>query len=376
MTATGDDTPSSKALSATTIDLAIRLGFIGLIGYWSFHVISPFITIALWSVILAVALHPLYALLAPRVGSRPAATLVSLLCMAVVVGPIAWLGFGMASAAVSLVTALDSGQFGIPLPSEAVRRWPLIGERLHHLWTLAATNIVTVLTEVAPMLKPVGVKLLEIARGALLGLFELIVAIVVAGFLFTRGPQLVDLCSAFLGRVLSARGAEMVQLAGATIRNVSRGVVGVSLLQALLAGVGLVAAGIPGAGVLAFIALVLGIIQVGPTILILPIVLWSWTAMEPSHALAFTAYMVPVGLVDNVLRPLVMARGLATPMPVIMVGVIGGTLAYGIVGLFFGPIVLAVAWSVMAAWVQGEETAFAGKAPEPAAEPESAPRRE
>ena len=376
MTGGADQDPTGKVLSATTIDLAIRLGFIGFLGYWSFRIVAPFITIGLWSVVLAVALHPLFALLALRLGSRAAATLVVLLCMAIVVGPLTWLGFGMASAAVSLVTALDSGQLGIPLPSEAIKRWPVVGERLHHLWTLAATNIGLVLTEVTPMLKPVGVKLLEIAQGALFGLFELIIAIVVAGFLFPRGPQLVALCSAFLGRVLSARGAEMVQLAGATIRNVSRGVVGISLLQALLAGMGFVAAGIPAAGVLAFIALVLGIIQVGPSILILPIIVWSWTAMEASHALAFTAYMIPVGLIDNVLRPLLMARGLATPMPVIMVGVIGGTLAYGIVGLFFGPIVLAVAWSVIAAWVQSGETPAAGNAPAATAEPVSTPRRE
>jgi predicted PurR-regulated permease PerM len=106
----------------------------------------------------------------------------------------------------------------------------------------------------------------------------------------------------------------------------------------------------------------LGIIQIGPSILFLPIIIWSWTVMEATHALLFTAYMVPVGLIDNVLRPFVMARGLTTPMPVIMVGVIGGTIAFGIVGLFFGPIVLAVAWAVMVAWVGGNDL-VAGETP-------------
>jgi predicted PurR-regulated permease PerM len=123
-------------------------------------------------------------------------------------------------------------------------------------------------------------------------------------------------------------------------------------LQALLAGAGFLVAGVPAAGVLAFVALILGIVQIGPALLFVPIVLWSWTAMETTHALIFTAYMIPVGLVDNVLKPMLMGRGLTTPMPVIMVGVIGGTIAYGIVGLFFGPIVLSVAWAVMLAWIQ------------------------
>ena len=205
------------------------------------------------------------------------------------------------------------------------------------------------------MLKPAGSKLIDIGQGAVLGLLELIVSIVIAGCLFTRGPQLASALSTFLSRVLSHRGTELVQLAGATIRNVSRGVVGVALLQAILGGVGFLIADIPAAGVLAFVALLLGIIQIGPGILFIPIVVWSWTTMETMHALIFSAYMLPVGLVDNVLRPYLMARGLTTPMPVVVVGVIGGTIAYGIVGLFLGPIVLSVAWVVMAAWVQGED---------------------
>ena len=192
------------------------------------------------------------------------------------------------------------------------------------------------------------------------GLIELLVAIIIAGFLFTRGPSLVDVLGAFLNRVLSHRGKELVQLAGATIRNVSRGVVGIALLQSLLAGAGFLAAGIPAAGVLAFVALLLSIVQIGPAILFLPIVIWSWTAMDTTNALIFTAYMVPVGLIDNVLRPFLMARGLATPMPVIVIGVIGGTIALGIVGLFFGPIVLSVAWVVLVAWLRGSDVVADG----------------
>jgi predicted PurR-regulated permease PerM len=153
-------------------------------------------------------------------------------------------------------------------------------------------------------------------------------------------------------RISGRRSEQMVKLAGSTIRNVSRGVVGVALVQSFLAGIGFLAAGIPAAGFLAFIALVLGIIQIGPAIVIIPVILWSWTAMATTNALIFTVYMGCVGLLDNVLRPVVLARGLTTPMPVIAIGVIGGTLAYGISGLFLGPIVLSVAWALVVAWVQ------------------------
>jgi len=353
MTANGNDDRPPGRLGATTVDLAIRLGFVGLLGYWSFRVIAPFLTIGLWSAILVVALYPLFERLALRLNPRAAAAFVTFFCLMIVIGPVTWLGLGMISGIRSLVVSLEDGQLPIPPPPEVVRAWPIVGERLHQLWSLATTNMKMALTETLPMLKPLGGTLLGIAQSALYGLLELLVAIAIAGFLFTRGPQLVDTLSAFLDRVLSHRGRELVQLAGATIRNVSRGVVGIAFLQATLAGAGFVAAGIPAPGVLAFVALLLGIVQIGPTILFVPIVAWSWTTLGVTQAVVFTGYMALVGLMDNVLRPLVMARGLATPMPVIIVGVVGGAIAYGLVGLFFGPIVLSVAWAVLAAWVQG-----------------------
>jgi predicted PurR-regulated permease PerM len=342
----------ARKISSATIDLAIRIGFVGLLGYWSFRVVLPFVTIGLWSALLATALYPLYIWLTQYVRPHLAAVLVTLLCLLMAVGPVTWLGFGMVSGFGSLVAQLNGGQPAIPLPPEAVKAWPLVGERVFQLWTDAANNLKAVLAEQLPLLKPIGGKLLEIAQGALVGLLELVVSIVIAGFLFPRGPQMVEVLSVLLGRALSLRGKELAELAGATVRNVSRGVIGIALLQSLLAGAGFLAAGLPAPSVLAFMTLLLGVLQIGPAILFAPIVIWSWTSMEPAQAIMFTAYMVPVGLIDNILRPLLLARGLATPIPVIMVGVIGGAIAYGIIGLFFGPVVLSVAWAVVVAWIE------------------------
>jgi len=356
MTARNND-PLRDALSTQSIDIVIRLGFFCLLAYWSFRVIAPLLTILLWSAVLTVALYPLFDWLARWLGRRGlAATLISSLCLMIVVGPVTWLGFGLIGAIGSVINGLDAGQLVMPLPAESVKLWPLIGEQLHRIWTLSATNLKAALTEIAPYLKPLGSQLLEMAQSAFVGLVELLVSIIVTGFLLTRGPQLVEASSAFLGRVLSHRGKETVQLVGATIRNVSRGVVGIALLQSVLAGAGFLAAGIPSASVLAFLTLLLSIAQIGPAILLIPITIWSWTVMDTMQALVFTAYMVCVGVIDNILRPLVMARGLTTPMPIIMIGVIGGIIAYGIVGIFFGPIVLSIAWAVLVIWVQGDRT--------------------
>ena len=353
-----NETSAPVSFQPSNIDIAIRIGLLALIGYLSWKVIGPFLTVALWSAILAVALYPLFDWLVRQLGNRRlAATLITMLCLTIVVGPLTWLGFVLIGDVGYLVRTLDAGLLSIPLPAESVKSWPLIGERVHQLWSLAASNMKALLTELAPTLKPVGGKLLEITQGVVLGLLEFVAAIVIAGFLYTPGPRLVESIRIFLRRIIvSHRDEEIVQLAGSTIRNVSHGVVGVALVQSFLAGVGFLVAGIPAAGLLTFLVLLLGIVQVGPTLLIIPIVIWSWMTMEAKSALLFTAYMVPVNLVDNVLRPIVMARGLTTPMPVILIGVMGGLIAYGLAGIFVGPIILAVAWALIVAWVHEDNT--------------------
>jgi predicted PurR-regulated permease PerM len=342
----------------TTVDAAIRIGLLGLLLYWSFNVIGPFLSIALWSAILTVALYPLYEWLARHVGSRQlAAVVITLLCLMIVVGPVTWLGMGLIGTIEFAVRGFDSNASLIPLPADSVKSWPLIGDQVYRLWALAATDMKAILVEAAPWLKPFGGRLLNLAGTVVLGLAQFVAAIIIAGFLYAPGPQLAQALRGLFRRIFGERSEEMLKLAGSTIRNVSRGVVGIAVVQSFLAGVGFLAAGIPAAGFLTFIALVLGIIQIGPTILFIPIVLWSWTALDTAAAVIFTAYMVAVGLVDNVLRPLVLARGLATPMPIIFIGVVGGTIAYGISGLFLGPIVLAVAWVLLVAWIEEDGAA-------------------
>jgi predicted PurR-regulated permease PerM len=135
---------------------------------------------------------------------------------------------------------------------------------------------------------------------------------------------------------------------------VSQGVIGIALVQSFLVGIGLKFAGISSAGLLAFAVLILGIMQIGAAIVLIPCLIWIWATKDVTIALPLTVYLVIVGLADNVLKPLLMGRGLTTPTPVIFIGLLGGTFAHGIVGLFVGPIILAVGWDLMMAWVRDE----------------------
>jgi predicted PurR-regulated permease PerM len=355
-----DRDPSSRdTLTATWIEAVIRLGVLGLLLYWSFVLVRPFITIAIWSAVLTVALYPVYDWMAEKLGGRRrlAAVLLTIFSLLIVIGPATWLALGLIDSFRTLSEQLDLSAFTVPPPPDAVKAWPLVGEPIYQFWNLASTNLQAAFVKIAPQLKPLGGTLLGVAAEAGTGAIKFFLAIIIAGFLFSPAPSLVAAIQMFARRLASARGEEFVRLTGATIRAVSRGVIGISVLQALLAGLGLIVAGVPGTSLLTSAILILGIIQIGPSILIIPLIIWSWMTMETAAALLFTAYMIPVNLLDNVLRPLVMGRGLSTPMLIILIGVIGGTISYGITGLFLGPIVLAVIWELLVAWIRERDSA-------------------
>ena len=349
-----DHTVAHDRLTATWIELAIRLGVLGLLIYLAFILVRPFITIAIWSVVLTVALYPAYGHLVSWLGGRRrlAAALLTIINLAIVIGPAAWLTLGLIDSIQHLSERLDLSTLKIPEPSASVKGWPLVGAPIYQFWELAASNLQAALARIAPQLKPVGSSLLAIAADTGTGAIKFLIALVIAGFLFPPAPALVDALRRFSRRLAAGQGEAFVQIAGSTIRAVARGVIGISALQAFLVGMGVMVAGIPAATLIASAALILGIVQIGPSIIIIPLVIWSWTAMETTTALLFTAYMIPVSLLDNVLRPLLLGRGLDTPIVVILLGVIGGTISLGITGLFLGPIILAVIWELLVAWVR------------------------
>ena len=348
---------SSSDQTTTIIELSIRLGALALLLYWSFLLVQPFISIVIWSAVLTVALYPVFEWISFRLGGRRrlAAALTTILSLLVIIGPATWLALGLIDSFRAISDQLDLSILRIPPPANSVKEWPLIGEPIYQFWELASTNFSAALAKIVPQLKPLGGRLLRVGADTGLGTIKFLVSIVIAGFLFLPAPAIVGAVKRLARRLNPARGEEFADQAAATIRAVSRGVIGISVLQALLAGIGLMAAGIPQASLITFAVLVFGILQIGPSVVLIPVIIWSWTLLDSTTALLFTGYMVPVNLLDNILRPIVMGRGLKTPMLVILIGVIGGTLAYGITGLFLGPIILAVIWELLVAWIRESE---------------------
>ncbi|TGN90243.1 AI-2E family transporter [Bradyrhizobium yuanmingense] len=332
----------------------MRLGLLGLLIFWTLLIIRPFGPILAWSGVLAVALHPLFASLTGRLGGRPhaASVVLTVITLGVIIGPAAWLGLSAVEGLKDLAGQVGSGDLALQAAPERIRHWPLIGPQLYELWNQAYTNIRAVLRDAMPYIKPIAGFMLSFAGDTSVGMLQFILSVLVAGYLHPHGEQLVAALRAFLTRIVPDQSEHFLELAGATIRAVSQGVIGVAILQALLAGIGFKLAAISSAGLLALFVLLLSIVQIGATIVLIPVVIWIWMDKDVTIAIMLTAYLVVVGLLDNVLKPLVMGRGLSTPTAVILAGVIGGTLAHGIIGLFIGPIILSVAWELTAAWLR------------------------
>jgi predicted PurR-regulated permease PerM len=351
--------PKASRSGDEVVQIAIRLGLLALLIYWSFILLEPFIPILAWSVVLAVALYPIYDWVSEHLGHRPriAAAVMTLALLAVFLGPATWLGLGLVDGLRSISDQLTSGDLTIPAPPDGVRDWPLVGTTLHEFWKTASDNLQAALRQLAPYLKPLAGPILAFAGSAGTGTIKFLVAVVIAGFLFPSGPELVASIRTMLIRIVPQRSADFLALAGATIRTVAQGVIGIAVLQALLAGIVLKIAGVPHANVLAFAVLVLGIIQIGSTPIFIPVIIWVWSVKDVGASVVITILLVLVGLADNALKPLLMGRGMSTPVIVIFIGVLGGTLAHGLLGLFVGPIVLAVAWELLTAWGRQQQAA-------------------
>ncbi len=337
-----------------TVTNVVRFGIVGLFAYWSLKLVAPFLVIVIWAAILAVALYPAYRALTVALGGskRLAAIMLTALNIAIILGPLAALSLGFLEASERLARDLEAGTLHLPTPPASLREWPVFGEELHRAWSLATTNLTDTIDRFQPTLIKAGGAVLGKIASIGMGLLAFMASVIVSGFLLVPGPRLAENTDRFAYRIAGDRGVGFIRLATSTIRNVASGVIGVALLQTLLAGMVLYAFQVPATAILTFVILILCIIQLGPGLVLLPVVIWGWLSMPAGTALVLTLLLVPIAVIDNILKPILVSRGLSTPMLVILTGVIGGTIAYGLIGLFLGPIVLSVFYDLLVAWVR------------------------
>jgi predicted PurR-regulated permease PerM len=346
------------------LDVLIRAGLIVVLVLLCYQVFAPFLSLMVWSVILAVTLYPLQRALARKMGGRMGwtATLIALLGIALIVVPTAVLLNSTGDTVKRLIDGVQQNTLQVPPPRESVAAWPVVGEKVHDFWQRAYDDLPALVQSLQP-------KLGDLARAALAmvasiggGILMFIAALIVAGIMMAFGESGARACRSIFMRVFGdVRGEEFTVLSVATVRAVAQGVIGIAFIQALAVGLCLLAAKVPLAGVLAGVVLVLGIAQVPALIVTLPAIAYLWMSGNYGNvaAIVFSVLLFIAGMADNVLKPLMLGRGVDAPMPVILIGALGGLATAGILGLFVGATLLALGYQIFMGWV--------------AAHPESAP---
>ncbi|HEY3599333.1 MAG TPA: AI-2E family transporter [Paraburkholderia sp.] len=352
-------TPSAhKVLSRALLDVMIRAGLIAVLAMFCFRIFVPFLNLMVWALILAITLYPLQVRLRARFGGRDGliATLIILVAFGVILVPTYLLGIAVADSIEHVMAVFKSGSFRIPPPAESVAGWPLVGQRVYDFWAQASTDLTGLAQRLAPQLKEAGLALLGTVTGLGAGLLIFFIALIVAGIFMAHGEKghrsAVQIASRISG---PENGVQITDLCTATIRAVAQGVVGIAFIQMLLIGVAFVVMGIPGAGLLALAVLLIGIMQLPATLITVPVIAFVIVTEGVSTAtVIFSVYVFVAGLADNVLKPLLLGRGVAVPMPVVLIGALGGMVTGGVIGLFIGPVMLAVGYQLFWRWVSDQ----------------------
>jgi predicted PurR-regulated permease PerM len=350
-----DSEPESRP--ATSLwDTLIRVALIGGLAWLCFQVFSPFLKLMVWSIILAVTLFPVHQWLARRLGGRQGLTSIILVALAValIVVPTWLLMNSFADSIHRSVEALQQGAVQIPPPREGIKKLPVVGNEIYEKWANARNDLPGLVHSMQPKLGDLARQAVSMVASVGGTMLLFLASFVVATILMARGASAASTGRSFFVRVAgTTRGEALAKLSIATIRAVALGVVGVAAIQALLIGLALLIAGIPVAGVLAIIALVLGIAQVPALLVTLPCIVYIWASGDYSTgaAVAHTIILLLTGMADNVLKPMMLGRGVDVPMPVILLGALGGMASGGILGMFVGATALALGYEIFMKWV-------------------------
>jgi len=350
------NTQTEVSSTQKTIDIAIRLLIIAVLITWCFQILRPFVLPVIWGIIIAVTLFPVYEKISAKLGNRRklTAAAITLFALMVIILPSIQLTVSSVDGLHSFSAKLQEEKLKLPPPPEGIGNWPVIGESAKNLWQNATVNLETTLAKFQPQIVGLAQWLLKTFLGIAAGLFMFAISIIIAGILMVSAKSGGTMAKHLFVRLAGDYGDEIVGIVVQTIRSVVKGIIGVSIIQALLAGLGFAVAGIPAAGLWAFLCLILAIIQIGIGPVVLVVIIYAFSMMGKMPAVLLTVWLVLVTASDGPMKAVILGRGAAVPMLVIFLGAIGGFIAIGFLGLFIGAVVLSVGYRLFEAWLQDD----------------------
>lgn len=346
----------NKIFGNPVIHYALQLLALSLLIYFCFEIIKPFLTLLIWASVLAITLYPLHKKITHWFGGRKwlSATIIVVAMFLLIIGPATSLLLATIDEFKVLSVAYTEGKLQIPAPDESVKEWPVVGNTLYENWLDASENVTNFISKHYESIKPVVVKLIALVSSVGKGILLLMASFLVAGFIMVYGEDGAKLARAFFLKLVGKQGEKMEQSVAITVRNVAKGVIGVAFIQAILAGTGMILAGVPLAGLWALIGMVLAIVQIGLLPVSLGVIIYIWSAGDTLTAVLLTAWMLFVGIVDNIIKPFMMGIGAPAPILVVFIGTIGGFILSGFIGLFTGAIILTLGYKLITDWLSSE----------------------
>jgi len=350
------DLDLEKRFSGRLLDVLIRAGLVFAMAVLCYQIFAPFIALMAWALILAVTLYPAHQKLAHMMGNKQGlAATVLVMCGLVLIGvPTALLMFELGDSVHHFIVAVREHTLKVPAPSQSVAEWPVVGAKVYGFWSQAHSDLPALVQSLQPKLGDFAKTALGFVASIGVALLLFLAAFIIAGIIMAFGESGAKSTKSIFDRIVgSGRGEEFAKLSTATIRSVALGVLGVAFIQAMVIGLLLMVAGVPFAGLLALVVLVLGIAQVPALIVTLPAIVYIWMSGEygTGAAVVHTVLLFVGGMLDNVLKPLLLGRGVDAPMVVILLGALGGLATHGILGMFVGATLLALGYQIFMWWV-------------------------
>lgn len=343
---------SNQSSNNSVYDTTIRLFIILLIVGWCLAIMYPFVSIILWSLILAMAMLPLHRSLSKKMGEKPklASFIIVFSILVIIIFPVTLLIGSLIDEIKLLKASFDSGNLTIPPPVEKVKEWPIIGERLYDLWLNFSVNLEQTVIKYQDQIIETGGKVAKGILSAAGGVIQIIISLIIAGILLVFGEAGEEIRK-FFRKLAGKRGDEFADMTVKTVGSVVKGIIGVALILALLNGILFLMAGIPYAGIWTLLVFVLGVLQLPIFFITLPVIIFMFAEKELMPAIIWTALLLVAGLSDNILKPILLGKGAPVPMLVIFIGVIGGFIFSGFIGLFTGAIVFSFGYKLFVAWI-------------------------
>ncbi|MFL0354570.1 AI-2E family transporter [Xanthomarina sp. GH4-25] len=347
-------------MKSFTITEFIRLIVLSLLILWGFFLIKPFIGVFTWGVILAVALFPLFQKLLSVFGEKhkkKATFIFTIVVVALLIVPTYSMVSSLFSNLNDTLTAIQNNELKITPPSEKVKDWPVFGERVYNNWQELSVNSKNYAIKHKDFLLEKGSSTIKRFTGLIGTILSFLISFIIAVVFMSNAKGAFQSASDFANKLVGdIKGTEMLLIARDTVRNVVKGILFVAIIQAFLCFIGFKLIGIPGPAIFAFIVMIAAIVQIPVTLVVIPTIFIAYSISDSSAvATIFTVYIIIISLLDNVLKPILLSKGLETPMLLIILGALGGMLLHGIIGIFIGTVLLSVLHKLYMAWIDSKE---------------------